>query len=208
MNNGKKICNQLKDIRRDIAKQNGIALDIPECTYQGECSGSCPRCDAELQYLEREITNRSKLGKVAAMAGMAVGLTAGGQAVTAQDIKDQLRGDVPNVIRIFDSCLVVGTLHDINNGDAIVRAVVSLFKDGKEVISVLTNENGYFELKAVDGEYQLRYMHPEYEEQTITVTLNQNRLDMGNTELSRPITPPPLMGIVPYDPKEHQQEEN
>lgn len=33
MNHGKDICRHLKQLRRDIADQNGIELEIPECTY-------------------------------------------------------------------------------------------------------------------------------------------------------------------------------
>ena len=68
---GKEICRQLKGIRRKIAEENDIRLDIPECTFEGECRGTCPRCEAEVKYLERELSRRIAVGKVAAVAGIA-----------------------------------------------------------------------------------------------------------------------------------------
>ena len=58
MNKGKNICNELKAVRRRIADENGIPLDVKECTYHGPCAGTCPRCEAEVQYLESELEKR------------------------------------------------------------------------------------------------------------------------------------------------------
>ena len=74
MKTGKNICKQLKNVRRQIAEENGIPLEIEECSYNGECSGTCPRCEAEVRFLENELANRIRLGKVATIAGLAVGL--------------------------------------------------------------------------------------------------------------------------------------
>ena len=76
MKQGKKICSELKQVRRQIAESNGIKLNIPECTYEGDCKGTCPRCEAEVRYLERELEKRMRLGKVAVVAGVALGLAA------------------------------------------------------------------------------------------------------------------------------------
>ena len=73
---GKKICGYLKGIRRKIAEENDIKLDIPECTYEGECRGTCPRCEWEVQYLEKTLFERMKLGKIATISGLAIGLSA------------------------------------------------------------------------------------------------------------------------------------
>jgi len=35
MNRGKNICKVLKEIRRDVARENDIPLEMPECTYEG-----------------------------------------------------------------------------------------------------------------------------------------------------------------------------
>lgn len=74
--NGKDICRQLKDIRRRVADENDIPLEQHECTYDGPCNGTCPRCDAEVKYLEQELHRRMTIGKVAAVAGVAMSLAA------------------------------------------------------------------------------------------------------------------------------------
>ena len=45
--NGKSKCKILKEIRKRIAEENDIAYVTSECQYQGECSGTCPKCEAE-----------------------------------------------------------------------------------------------------------------------------------------------------------------
>ena len=70
-NRGKETCKQLKSVRRKIAEENSIPLEIPECTFEGECRGTCPRCEAEVRYLERELARRIAAGKAVAVAGIA-----------------------------------------------------------------------------------------------------------------------------------------
>jgi len=74
MVHGKNICNQLKEVRKRIAEENDIPLEIEECSYKGECRGTCPRCEAEVRYLENALADRLRLGKVATVAGLALGL--------------------------------------------------------------------------------------------------------------------------------------
>lgn len=72
---GKNKCKILKEIRRKIADENDIPYVTRECTYQGECSGTCPKCEAELRYLEQELEKRRSLGKAVAVAAVAAGLS-------------------------------------------------------------------------------------------------------------------------------------
>ena len=72
--NGKSKCRILKDIRRQIAKENNIELVTSECKYQGDCSGTCPKCEAEVRYLEQELRKRQLAGKAIAVAGIAAAL--------------------------------------------------------------------------------------------------------------------------------------
>ena len=74
--NGKTKCKILKQIRQQIADENDIPYVTRECTHQGECRGTCPKCEAELRYLEAELENRRALGKKVAVAAVAVGLSA------------------------------------------------------------------------------------------------------------------------------------
>lgn len=72
MNPGKNKCECLKEIRKRIATENGIPLEPRECTFEGECSGTCPFCEAELRYLEKELRKRRTLGKAVTVAGIAL----------------------------------------------------------------------------------------------------------------------------------------
>ena len=72
MNPGKNKCEYLKEIRKRIATENGIPLEQRECTFKGECSGTCPFCEAELRYLEKELRKRRTLGKAVTVAGIAL----------------------------------------------------------------------------------------------------------------------------------------
>ncbi len=85
MKYGKSICRQLKAVRRSIAEENSIPLEIADCTYTGECSGTCPRCEAEVRYLENALAERMRLGKVATVAGLALGLVASASAQAQVD---------------------------------------------------------------------------------------------------------------------------
>jgi len=73
MAKGKQTCKILKEIRKQIAAENDIKLVIEECTYQGDCLGTCPKCEAEVRYLERELEKRQRMGKAAVFAGMSLG---------------------------------------------------------------------------------------------------------------------------------------
>ena len=72
---GKRTCKILKEIRKQIAQNNDIEFVTSECKHQGDCLGTCPKCEAEVRYLERELEKRQKLGRTIAVAGLAVALT-------------------------------------------------------------------------------------------------------------------------------------
>ena len=74
--NGKDKCAILKQIRRDIARQNDIALTIAECRHKGDCAGTCPRCEAEVAALERALSDRRRQGKKVIVAGISAALVA------------------------------------------------------------------------------------------------------------------------------------
>ena len=72
MKKGKRTCEILKDVRRKIAQENDIPLVERECTHEGDCRGTCPYCESEVRYLERELSKRRALGKAVTVAGIAV----------------------------------------------------------------------------------------------------------------------------------------
>ena len=73
MAKGKQTCKILKEIRKQIAAENDIEFVTSECTYKGDCLGTCPKCEAEVRYLEHELEKRQRLGKAAVFAGMSLG---------------------------------------------------------------------------------------------------------------------------------------
>lgn len=74
MTKGKKPCKILKEIRRQIAEANDIEYVVEECQYKGECLGTCPKCEAEVRYLELQLHQRQLLGKAVMVAGISAGL--------------------------------------------------------------------------------------------------------------------------------------
>ncbi|MDE6403734.1 MAG: energy transducer TonB [Muribaculaceae bacterium] len=74
MARGKQTCKILKEIRRQIAEANGIEFATSECRYKGDCLGTCPKCEAEVRYLEQQLRARSLTGKAVALAGISAGM--------------------------------------------------------------------------------------------------------------------------------------
>lgn len=95
MMKGKKTCKILKDIRREIAKANDIDLVISECTYKGDCAGTCPKCEAEVRYLEEELARRQRMGKKVAVVGLVASLMSGVTSCGTKNKFYQVVGDVP-----------------------------------------------------------------------------------------------------------------
>jgi hypothetical protein len=58
---GEIICEQLRSIRKEFARLNGIDYKFRECTYTGPCAGTCKACDNEAKEL---IGLAKKIGEV------------------------------------------------------------------------------------------------------------------------------------------------
>lgn len=71
---GKRKCKILKEIRQRIADANDIEYVTRECEFQGECRGTCPRCEAEVRYLEEQLERRRSAGKKVVVAAIAGGM--------------------------------------------------------------------------------------------------------------------------------------
>lgn len=63
----KEKCKQMKKIRKQIADSIGVELHQTECTYQGNCKGTCPKCESEEKKL-----NKAILSSKVALAGLAL----------------------------------------------------------------------------------------------------------------------------------------
>lgn len=132
MNKGKSTCKVLKAIRQKIADANGISYSPNECHYEGECKGTCPKCEAEVRYLEDELKRKGRNGFAIKVGGIAASLCAMvvPAQLEAQNInKDSLKTSVPQV-NALDSV----TVKDLSEGaeDAIVVRGSVIFKEDKE----------------------------------------------------------------------------
>lgn len=68
---GKKTCETLKKVRKQIAVANGIPYEPRICNFKGECKGTCPACEAEMRYLENELSKRNAQRKKIDIVGIA-----------------------------------------------------------------------------------------------------------------------------------------
>ena len=58
MNKGKVTCEKLKAIRREVAEKLGIDYAPRECTFEGDCPGTCPLCQQETDVLMEQVNIR------------------------------------------------------------------------------------------------------------------------------------------------------
>ena len=112
---GKSTCKLLKDIRQQIADANGISYQPKECHHKRDCAGTCPACEEEIRYLERELKARKGNGFSMKVAGIAAGIcamvmpmTAAAQAVKSDSTANRpvhtaKKGDV-KVVDLSDGC--------------------------------------------------------------------------------------------------------
>lgn len=73
MDINKEKCKTLKQIRKKMADALDIDLHQQECTYEGKCSGTCPKCRQEEEQLNQAILTKTALA--AGLVTMTVGLT-------------------------------------------------------------------------------------------------------------------------------------
>ena len=185
MVHGKNICNQLKEVRKRIAEENGIPLEIEECTYKGECRGTCPRCEAEVRYLENALADRLRLGKVATVAGLALSLAATAQAQAPQTNTEPLQ-DTTEAHKAECCGILKGMVFDIKTNESLPFTKVCLLRDGKEVKSGVADLDGRYTLKPIPlGNYTLRIISPDCRQPfERSITINKTGftvMDVGMT---------------------------
>lgn len=97
MKAGKRICETLKAIRSEIASANDIDYTPTPCTHKGDCSGSCPACEQEIRWLERQLRSRQAMGKAVMIAGLSMALSniaASAQSQSSKAIEPQRQEQV------------------------------------------------------------------------------------------------------------------
>ncbi len=75
MYKGKKTCETLKSIRKQIADANEIPYEPRVCTHKGDCMGTCPACESEMRYIENQLNIRKMAGKAVKIVGLTTVMT-------------------------------------------------------------------------------------------------------------------------------------
>ena len=79
-----------------VAMANDIKYAPTECHHEGDCAGTCPKCEAEVRWLEQQLQLRRQLGKAVAVVGVSVGLA----ALTACNSKTPTTESDPDTVSI------------------------------------------------------------------------------------------------------------
>ena len=159
MTKGKSTCKLLKDIRQQIADANGISYQPKECHHKGDCAGTCPACEEEIRYLERELKARKGNGFSMKVAGIAAGICATVIPMTAaaQGVKPDSTANPPvqttkkapiKVVDLSEGCaspvVVRGMVIGSDDKEPLIGASVVIDGTNK---GVATNVDGQFALK-------------------------------------------------------------
>ena len=230
MTKGKSTCKLLKDIRQQIAYANGSSYQPKECHYEGECAGTCPACEEEIRYLERELKARKGNGFGMKVAGIAAGICATVMPMTAaaQSVKSDStanrpihtakKGDV-KVVHLSDSCaspvVVRGMVIGSDDKEPVIGA--SVFIEGTNKGDV-TNIDGQFALK-VPPDTSLVISYIGYKTKKVHVSsllhsdnnvivLEEDReamLDGIVTTATLPTSKDDVYGRRTYKPKSHKE---
>ena len=123
MTRGKQTCKILKEIRQQIADRNDIEYITSECHFQGECKGTCPKCEAELQYLEKELSKRRQLGKAVAVAGISLGIAGSFAACNSLKINNISYSEQKTVTDTINIDTVVKEITGIIGVDDLIRTI-------------------------------------------------------------------------------------
>ena len=181
MAKGKSTCKLLKSIRQQIADANGISYQPKECHHKGDCAGTCPACEEEIRYLERELKARKGNGFGMKVAGIAAGICATVMPMTAaaQAVKSDSTANPPvqttkkapiKVVDLSDGCaspvIVRGMVIDAEDKEPVIGASVVI--DGTDK-GIATNVDGQFALK-VPSDTSLVISYIGYEKQKVRVS--------------------------------------
>lgn len=153
--NGKKICEVLRGIRQDISSANGIEYTPAVCNHKGDCSGTCPRCESEMRYIERQLRLRRAMGKAAVVAGLTLSTATltpalaqtqqSPRQVAAQQSEPHLVDAAPGD---SDVVIVRGNVIDKQDKEPLIGASISVIgtKNG-----TATDVNGAFAIRVTRG---------------------------------------------------------
>lgn len=142
---GKEKCKALKEIRKKIADENDIPYVVEECSHKGECKGTCPKCEAELRYLERELERKEKIGKKLAVVGVSMGIAASFAGCDFDDAMEVIT--YPGVVAIETVENIFGLNQPTLEGD----------------VQYVDGDMGYIDVPELEGEPTITTIVPDYE---------------------------------------------
>ena len=182
MERGKQVCKILKDIRKQIAEENGIEFITSECQHKGDCAGTCPKCEAELRYLESQLARRSAAGFPARLAGIALGMAVVAPAFTSCDLTERgdpymppLDGDVPpeelplggdpavpDSVRLAANLVFAHIAHEDFMSEFTKRgwqqtAIHNVYPDSSIGENIMESINGYVPIKMAVKDEKIKY---------------------------------------------------
>lgn len=175
MARGKETCRILKEIRKKIAEANDIEFVTSECRYNGDCLGTCPKCEAEVRYLEQQLRSRSLAGKAVVLAGisatvLAMSMPMATSAQTLQDSTAFITDSVP--VAATDTFTLKGVVWGeevLPDGTVSKAPLVAACISSHLAGHVFTDLHGEFSLSVCIGD-SLEIKYIGYETQKIAVT--------------------------------------
>lgn len=177
MARGKQTCKILKEIRRQIAEANDIEFVTSECRYKGDCLGTCPKCEAEVRYLEQQLRSRQLAGKLINLAGISAGAIAILAPITVHShtpATSLTKGYVATQA-MADTILVKGIVLD---GDTLQDGTMSreplvgaVIINPRTRIGTSTDLDGNFQIKVCKGD-SLEISYVGFKKQSVIVLDN------------------------------------
>lgn len=190
MKEGKQKCRILKEIRRQIAEANDIKLVTSECRYRGNCLGTCPKCEAEVRYLEQQLLFRQRMGLAVKIVGVPLGMSAvGATSLYGQKVgEDSLKNDpnmLPQVevvgyksvkkVSMVGGIVLVSQEKNASTAEGIVVDKCGHPIAGAEIIErgtihrTFSDRNGRFTLQISGKRSVLEVSHPDMKTKSVRV---------------------------------------
>ena len=207
-----------------------LVISLRSVITRGDCAGTCPACEEEIRYLERELKARKGNGFGIKVAGIAAGICATVMPMTAaaQTVKSDStanrpvhtakKGDV-KVVDLSDGCaspvVVRGMVIGSDNKEPLIGAPILI--DGTKK-GVATNIDGQFALKLPpDTSLVISYIGYKTKKVHVSSLLHSNNnvivleedreamLDGIVTTATLPTSKDDVYGHRTYKPKSHKE---
>lgn len=207
MTRGKHICKILKEIRKQIAETNDIEFVTSKCNYKGDCLGTCPKCEAEVRYLEQQLHARRLVGKAVTIAGISIGASSMlplYSMAQEQPRFSELLGDVSVVENNEKTHVLSGKVFGMDRHNGLEGAVIHNLNTLKIVYA---DENGDFEIDVCPGD-SVEFSYVGYLSKVIPV---EDAIHLSvvlipeNVSEEVDIAPSVIMGLIPPPVQKYYQ---